>query len=327
MTESLLTFTNLSKIFTAGRFHVRALDNISFSILPGETVAIVGESGSGKTTLAKIVLGLEAATSGEVSFLGRRLETRRSLADRRRIQVVQQNPYLTLNPALSIAKTIGLPLRLHYGLTGAKARDRVAELLRLVGLPADIMDQHPRAMSGGQRQRIALTRALACEPDFLILDEPTSALDVSVQALILALLVNLQSRLGLTYLFITHDLAVARTLSTKVAVLYRGHLVEFGPTAVVLANPAHPYTASLLSEVPVLSEEEELLKPHIETREADPMTEVSSAGCPFRSQCWKATDICSVTPQLKALGAIVSAACYHPLRTETHWSQKAVVSG
>ena len=326
MTEPLLTFTNVSKIFNAGRFRVHALDDVSFSIMPGETVALVGESGSGKTTLAKIVLGLETSTSGEVNFAGKRLGSQRSLADRRRIQMVQQNPYLTLNPALSIARTIGLPLRLHYGLTGLRSRQRAGELLRLVGLPVDVMDQHPRAMSGGQRQRIALARALACEPSFLILDEPTSALDVSVQALILALLVDLQSRLALTYLFITHDLAVARTVSSKVAVLYRGHLVEFGPTAAVLSNPAHPYTASLLAEMPVLSEEEELLKRPIETRETDPMSDVSPAGCAFRDQCWKATEICSVRPPLKALGANAFVACYHPLRTEAHWTPQVIAS-
>ena len=326
MTEPLLSINNVSKIFSAGRYRIPALNEVSFSILPGETVAVVGESGSGKTTLAKIVLALETATSGEIIFRGKPLTTRRTLADRRHIQAVQQNPYLTLNPALSIAKTIGLPLRLHYGLTGHKSRDRVSELLRLVGLPPEIMDRHPRAMSGGQRQRIALARALACEPNFLILDEPTSALDVSVQALVLALLVDLQSRLGLTYLFITHDLAVARTLSSKVAVLYRGHLVEFGPTAMVLAKPAHPYTASLLAGVLVLSEQEEALKPLVQTREIDLASDVSPAGCAFRGQCWKATDTCSVRPGLRTLGAHVSVACYHPLVTEAPWTPKVIVS-
>ena len=140
------------------------------------------------------------------------------------------------------------------------------------------------------------------------------------------MLMSLQSRLMLTYMFITYDLAVARTVSKNVAVLYRGHLVEFGLTAIVLTNPAHPYTASLLAEVPVLSEEEELLKPSVGTRETEPVSDVLPAGCAFRGQCWKATDICSMRPLIKALGANASVACYHPLRTETHWSPKVIVS-
>ena len=313
MDEPLLNLLRVSKIFDSGQFRILALDDIVFAVPVRETVAIVGESGSGKTTLAKIVLGLEAATSGTVTFDGARLTAERSLNDRRRIQLVQQNPYLTLNPARSIGQTLSLPLKIHYGLKGHRRRDRIAELLHLVGLSADIMSRHPRDMSGGQRQRIALARALACKPDLLILDEPTSALDVSVQARILALLTELRSQLGLTYLFITHDLAVARVLSSKVAVLYRGHLVEFGPTAKVLANPAHPYTASLLASVPVLSESEELLKPSVVWREADTTIKISEEECAFRSQCWKASDFCSVKPPMRASDADASVACYHPL--------------
>jgi oligopeptide transport system ATP-binding protein len=312
MDEPLLSLLRVSKIFDSGQFRISALDDILFAVPMRETVAIVGESGSGKTTLAKIILGLEAATSGIVKFDGVRLTAKRSLNDRRRIQLVQQNPYLTLNPARTVGQTLSLPLKIHYGLSGRRRRDRIAELLDLVGLSADIMDRHPRNMSGGQRQRIALARALACKPDLLILDEPTSALDVSVQARILALLAELRSQLGLTYLFITHDLAVARVLSSKVAVLYRGQLVEFGSTAKVLANPAHPYTASLLASVPVLSEREELLKPSVLWREAE-ATKISEEECAFRSQCWKASNFCSVKPPMRASDADASVACYHPL--------------
>jgi oligopeptide/dipeptide ABC transporter ATP-binding protein len=314
MNGPLLNLLRVSKTFDSGRFHVSALDDIVFAVPFSETVAIVGESGSGKTTLAKIILGLETATSGKVEFNGVPLTAERSLDDRRRIQLVQQNPYLTLNPARSIGQTLGLPLKLHYGLSRPQRRQRIAELLNLVGLSADIIDHYPRNMSGGQRQRIALARALACKPELLILDEPTSALDVSVQARILSLLATLRSQLELTYLFITHDLAVARVLSSKVAVLYRGQLVEFGLTAKVLANPAHPYTASLLASVPVLSQSEELLKPSVVWREADPATtRVSEDECAFRSQCWKASDFCTVKPPMRPSGIDASVACYHPL--------------
>jgi oligopeptide/dipeptide ABC transporter ATP-binding protein len=314
MAVPLLNFMRVSKTFDNGRFRVNALDDVTFDVAAGETVALVGESGSGKTTLAKIILGLEAASGGKVEFKGQPLSVERSLDDRRRIQLVQQNPYLTLNPARSIGRTLGLPLRIHYRLRGGRSRKRIAELLDLVGLPADLTGRYPRNMSGGQRQRIALARALACQPELLILDEPTSALDVSVQARVLALFADLQSQLKLTYLFITHDLAVARALANKVAVLYRGQLVEFGIAAKVLTQPAHPYTASLLASVPVLSDTEERLKPRVVWREAGAAaTKASEDECAFRGQCWKATDFCAVRPAMRPSGADSAVACYHPL--------------
>jgi peptide/nickel transport system ATP-binding protein len=253
----------------------------------GQTLAVVGESGSGKTTLGRLALGIDEATRGEVLIAGKPTGRRRSLGERRMVQVVQQNPFLTLNPARTVQQTVGLPLRLHFGLRGKRARTRIAELLDLVGLATDLMDRHPRSLSGGQRQRIALARALACEPKVVVLDEPTSALDVSVQALILRLLAQLQAQLGLAYLFITHDLAVAKKLAATVAVFYRGHLVEFGDADAVLADPAHPYTANLLASVPVTTEEEERLKPVVDWHEDILEFEMMPTGCPFRGHCWK----------------------------------------
>jgi ABC-type oligopeptide transport system ATPase subunit len=232
---------------------VTALDNVSLSIQRGESFGLIGESGSGKTTLARCILRLESLSSGRILFDGidlAALSRRDMWAVRARIQIVFQDPYASLNPRMNVRDTIAEPLEIHCRLNPRGRTDRAVELLHLVGLSSQHLYRYPHEFSGGQRQRIGIARALAAGPEFLVLDEPTSALDVSVQAQILNLLHDLQQRLGLTYLFITHDLGVVRYACDRVAFLDHGRLVEQGPTAAVLDTPTSDYAKMLLAAVP-----------------------------------------------------------------------------
>ena len=313
--EPLLEVADLRKHYAVGRRTVKALDGVSLRVEAGESMAIVGESGSGKTTLAKLILGIEAPSSGDIRFDGEALRPDRPRPLRRRIQVVQQNPLSTLNPKRTIRQAVELPLRVHDMVhTASEARKRVIELLEIVGLPPEYTDRYPGELSGGQRQRAALARALAANPDLVILDEPTSALDVSVQALVLRLLADLQSRFSLTYLFITHDLGVVRNMTSRIAVMYRGRVVEIGPTEVVFAEPRHRYTMMLLSSVPVVSAAEEAHRPQWPwSRDLLQGEERSSDGCDFAPRCPYALDHCwERTPEFSDFGADHSAACLNP---------------
>lgn len=315
MPEPLLTVEDLHKRYAVGRRVIKALDGVSLNVAEGESVAIVGESGSGKTTLAKLILGIEAPSAGTILLEGESLGVHRARPLRRRIQVVQQNPLSTLNPKRTIRQAVELPLRVHDMARTARAvRERVVELLEIVGLPAEYINRHPSALSGGQRQRAALARALAANPDILVLDEPTSALDVSVQALVLQLLADLQCRFDLTYLFITHDLGVVRHMSSRVAVMYRGRIVEIGPTEAVFAQPRHRYTMMLLSSVPVVSEEEEAYRPRWPwSRDLLQGEERSSEGCAFAPRCPFALDHCwTETPPFTAFANGHRAMCHNP---------------
>ena len=310
----VLGVRGLSKHYRVKGTRIDALDGVDLDVRRGETMAIVGESGSGKTTLGNLILGLEAASSGQILFEGEPLRTRRSSALRRRIQVVQQNPFSTLNPKRTVRATIELPLRAHKMVPPDRYRARVAELLDIVGMSAAHMNRYPAALSGGQRQRVALARALASEPEIIVLDEPTSALDVSVQARVLALLVELQRTFDLTYLFITHDLSVVRNIARRVSVMYRGRVVESGPTETVFAAPRHRYTAMLLSSIPVVSDAELAVKP---SWTWDPGAIEGqgqhSDGCPFAPRCPHAADACwSDAPALEALADAHLAACHRP---------------
>ncbi|MGN6768747.1 MAG: ABC transporter ATP-binding protein [Rhizobiaceae bacterium] len=313
MTEALLSVRKLTKEFRTGSATVKALDRVELDVAEREVVAVVGESGSGKSTLAEQILGIQAATSGEVHFRGKRLPVHRTRELKRLIQLVPQNPLSALNPRRSVFQSVALPLQVHALGKRAEHRERVAELLELVGLPADIMDRQPQVLSGGQRQRVAIARALAARPEIIVLDEPTSALDVSVQARVLRLLMDIRSRLDLAYIFITHDLAVARILADRVVVLYKGVIVESGPTADVLIGPRHRYTQMLVSSLPVISEEEERLKPTWSWTRKVHLEMAAGDGCPFVPRCPYSLPDCSARmPDPRRFTTDHMALCFNP---------------
>jgi ABC-type oligopeptide transport system ATPase subunit len=257
-TDPLITVDGLSRHFTVGgrrsRHVVRAVDDVSFTLTRGETFGLVGESGSGKTTLARLLLRLDTPTAGHVFFEGIDIfgldagDLRRL---RRELQIVFQDPFASLNRRKTVEQIVSFPLRVHEpDLSRAQRRHRVAELLDLVGLRPEHAGAYPRQLSGGQCQRVSIARALALHPKFVVLDEAVSAVDVSIQAQILNLLRDLQARLGLTYLFVSHDLSVVRYMASVIAVMYLGRIVELGPREQLFGNPQHPYTHALLAAVP-----------------------------------------------------------------------------
>jgi oligopeptide transport system ATP-binding protein len=306
-TPPLVSVSGLSKAYAlhgasavGGQRSLWALRSVSFDLARGSTLAVVGESGSGKTTLARIVLGLMSPTAGTVSYEGRDIHKVRA-ADLRRIrrlvQPVFQNPYLSLNPALTPRQAISEALLFHKVVPRSAVAERLNGLMSRVGLRADALDKRPSRLSGGERQRIAIARALAVEPEFVVADEPVSALDVSVQAQILNLLTRLQRESGLTYLFITHDLAVARHVSQRIAVLYRGEVVETGDTAATYAKPLHPYTQALVGAAPRVGRP---IDPPATTKLGP--REDPAAGCPFAARCPAVMEMCwTVRPALRTV--------------------------
>jgi oligopeptide/dipeptide ABC transporter ATP-binding protein len=296
----LLTAVGASVSFVVGgtpgrRLHLPAVDGVDVSVSRGEVLGIVGESGSGKSTLARALAGLQPLNSGEIRFEGRRLPNRRSSADQRRIQMVFQDPYSSLNPRLTVGSTLRELLRVHHVVPRSQVREEAESLITRVGLTADALHAHPRQFSGGQRQRVAIARALALRPDVLVADEPVSALDVSVQATILNLLSELRASLGLTLVLISHNLAVVRHLCDTVAVMYLGRIVEAGPVDTLLRSPAHPYTKGLIAAIPRLpaggaADASGTGSMHIldtpPALQGDPPSPVAlPAGCRFRSRC------------------------------------------
>ncbi len=265
MTVPALEIDGLIKVFrvrnSLGRtiHEVRAVDDVSFSIPQGGIYGLAGESGSGKSTIARIIMGLATADGGRVLIDGRDLAGQPEL--RAKVQMVFQNPGASLNPRRSVGQQIALPLAAHD--IGGNRQGRVGDLLEMVQLPRSFVSRYPHELSGGQKQRVAIARALAVEPRLLVLDEPTSALDVSVQARVIDLLEELGRSLGLTYLFISHDLSLMRNFAREVGVLYRGRLVEAGPVEDVFSHPRHDYTRLLLASIPVVSDEEAALRPVI----------------------------------------------------------------
>jgi len=312
---ALLEVRDLVKHFTVGRGIVRAVDGVSFSIERGETLGLVGESGCGKTTTGRCILQLERPTSGTVRFEGRELTTLNQTelrAVRRKMQVIFQDPYSSLNPRMTVGQIIAEPIAVHNVVSGAAARGaRVKDLLNRVGLLSQHANRYPHEMSGGQRQRVGIARALAMEPSLIVCDEPVSALDVSIQAQIINLLEDLQAEFGLTYLFIAHDLAVVRHISDRVIVMYLGKIAEMADRKTIYDSPKHPYTRALLSAVPIPDPELEAQRERIVLGGEVPSALNPPSGCVFHPRCPIAIDRCKHDiPLLRDLMPGHSAACH-----------------
>jgi oligopeptide transport system ATP-binding protein len=311
-----------SGIFQTAKGTVKAVDDVTFEVRRGETLGLVGESGCGKSTIGRAMIRLREPTAGSVRFDGVDLgglstgELRRM---RRRMQIIFQDPYGSLDPRMTVGSIIGEPIETHRLAEGAAKRDRIADLLRLVGLDPQYVKRYPHEFSGGQRQRIGVARALAVEPEFIVCDEPISALDVSIQAQVLNLLTDLKQRLGLTYLFVAHDLSVVKHISDRVAVMYLGKIVEVGPPDQLYAAPGHPYTRALLSAVPVPDPAAERKRKRVILKGDVPSPVNPPSGCRFHTRCWlyerlgQPEDCRTIDPALKPVADVEAhrAACHY----------------
>jgi oligopeptide transport system ATP-binding protein len=315
-------FPTTEGFFGTRKSVVRAVDGVSFDVMPGETLGLVGESGCGKSTLGRAIVQLYRPTSGRVMLdvSGQNVDLA-SLPEsqmrvmRRHVQMVFQDPYASLNPRMTVGDIIAEPIRVHGLRSGAAVESRVRELMEMCGLNPRFIRRYPHEFSGGQRQRIGIARALAAEPRVLICDEPISALDVSIQAQIMNLLMRLQRELGLTYLFIAHDLAAVRHISTRIAVMYLGKIVEVAPFAELYRNPRHPYTQALISAVPIPDPAIEATRERVVLTGDLPSPRNPPSGCRFNTRCPFAMDRCrSEEPPLVGVGDAHVAACW--LRAE-----------
>ena len=292
---------------------LKAVDDVSFTIGRGETLGLVGESGCGKTTVGRTLLHLYKPTSGEVWFDGRKVDRGTLLEYRRRAQMVFQDPYSSLNPRMTVGDIVAEPIDVHkLCKTRQERAERVHELLQTVGLSGEQATRYAHEFSGGQRQRIGIARALASNPEFIVCDEPVSALDVSIQAQVINMLEDLQEKLGLSYLFIAHDLSVVKHISNRIAVMYLGKMVETASSVELHRHAAHPYTISLLSAVPMPDPEKARHAHRIVLQGDVPSPMHMPSGCPFRTRCGRATAQCAeAMPPMREVAPGHSAACYH----------------
>ena len=316
--QPIVEVRNLKEYFNInmGMFRtkpLKAVDNVSFAIQPGETLGLVGESGCGKTTVGRTILHLYKPTGGEVLYKGRKIQTKADIqAFRNKASMVFQDPYSSLNPRMTVADIIGEPLDVHKLYSSRQERqERILELMGYVGLNSEHAARYAHEFSGGQRQRIGIARALAVNPDFIVCDEPVSALDVSIQAQVINMFEELQERLGLTYLFIAHDLLVVRHISDRIAVMYLGKMVELADAAEIYQHPLHPYSKSLLSAVPVPDPKIARANQRIVLNGDIPSPLNAPSGCPFRTRCAYACERCArKTPEFKEAAPGHFVACH-----------------
>ncbi|MBQ9251097.1 MAG: ATP-binding cassette domain-containing protein [Clostridia bacterium] len=293
---------------------LKAVDDVSFQIKRGETLGLVGESGCGKTTVGRTLLRLYKPTDGEIWFDGEKIESKESLKNfRKRAQMVFQDPYSSLNPRMTVADIVAEPIDVHHLCSTKKEReDRIRELMSTVGLNTEHATRYAHEFSGGQRQRIGIARALASRPDFIVCDEPVSALDVSIQAQVINMLEDLQARMGLTYLFIAHDISVVKHISNRIAVMYLGHMMELASSNELTKHPLHPYTVSLMSAVPIPDPKESRKQQRIVLEGDVPSPLKVPSGCPFRTRCSRATAACAETcPTMREVSPDHFVACHN----------------
>ena len=318
--EYLLEVKGLKKYFKVGKGTLKAVDDISFYIRPGETLGVVGESGCGKTTCGRTILGLYDKTDGQVLYRGEDVHQMNGVKRKqftKNAQIIFQDPYASLDPKMKVREIVAEGIRAHQLVKGEKElRKRVDELLLMVGLDSQCADRFVHEFSGGQRQRISIARALAVEPEFIVCDEPISALDVSIQAQIVNLLGKLQKEKGLTYMFIAHDLSMVKYISDRVMVMYLGKVVEITASDQLYAHPAHPYTEALLSAIPIPDPEIEASKERIKLNGEIPSPVDPPAGCRFQNRCKYVTEKCKTEePGLRLIGEDHYVAC-HRYNTE-----------
>lgn len=313
--ENLLEIINLKKYFQVGKnATLKAVDDVSFNIKKGETLGLVGESGCGKTTCGRTILGIYPATDGHVYFNGKdvhQMNREEKLAFKKNAQIIFQDPYASLDPRMTIGEIIGEGMDVHLKLSNQERQERITDLLRKVGLNEEHSARFPHELSGGQRQRIGIARALAVEPRFIMCDEPISALDVSIQAQIVNLLIKLQKEMGLTYLFISHDLSMVKHISDRVGVMYLGSMAELASNEVLYSNPLHPYTKALISAIPVADPGYEEKRKRIKIEGEVPSPINTPEGCKFVKRCPYAKNVChSETPMLKEVEKEHFVACH-----------------
>jgi len=312
--EPMIKIRGLKKYFKVGGRDLKAVDDINLDIYKGETIGVVGESGCGKSTMGRTILRLYEPTAGEVIYKGEniyKLSPHKMKEVRRDMQMIFQDPYASLNPRMTVEDIIGEPLDIHGLASGKKRKERVIELLELVGLNKEHAQRFPHEFSGGQRQRIGIARALAVEPKFIVCDEPISALDVSIQAQVINLLKDLQNKMGLTYLFIAHDLSMVKYISDRVLVMYLGKMVEMADSQTLYYENYHPYTKALLSAVPIPDPDIERKRERIVLSGDVPSPLNPPSGCVFRSRCPMAKDICAKSePEWKEVKPGHFTACH-----------------